>query len=103
MRYIYIYIYIYIQPFGVVCTLECGFQVLSRPRRGICKMGKLFGEHKWNPVRASTDGLKYICIDKLYADIKANRCLVYSFGLADDWSFEESMVALGCTVGKICN
>ena len=58
----------------------------------------MFGEHRCNPLRASTDGLKYICMDKLYADIKAGKCLSYSFGIGDNWSFEESMIALGCKV-----
>ena len=44
------------------------------------------------------DGMKYVCFDKLYGDIKNNECLVYSFGIADDWSFEEVMAGLGCQV-----
>lgn len=44
------------------------------------------------------DGSKYICMDKLYLDIKNQECLVYSFGLSDDWTFEEVMADLGCKV-----
>ena len=44
------------------------------------------------------DGSKFICLDKLYFDLKNKSCLVYSFGLSDDWTFEESMTDLGCQV-----
>ena len=74
------------------------FQALSRPIPNVCRVGKIFGGHMWSPSDASTDGLKYICMDKLYKSIKANECLVYTFGLADDWSFEVAMVELGCRV-----
>ena len=34
----------------------------------------------------------------MYRDIKNRECLIYSFGIADDWTFEEYMASLGCTV-----
>ncbi len=37
-------------------------------------------------------------MDHLLRDLEAGNCLVYSFGIADDWSFEDTMAALGCTV-----
>ena len=77
--------------------------MLSRSVENTCRLSKVFGDHTWNLHLASTDGLKYVCMDKLYADIIADKCLVYSFGLADNWSFEESMTALGCRVAIIYN
>ena len=44
------------------------------------------------------DGVKRLCMDQLYGDVKSNSCLIYSFGLSDDWSFEENMALLGCKV-----
>ena len=44
------------------------------------------------------DGVKFVCMDKILDDIKAGKCLVYSFGLSMDWSFERAMAAIGCTV-----
>lgn len=44
------------------------------------------------------DGVKNICMDKLFRDVKHDLCLVYSFGLADDWTFEMIMSQLGCKV-----
>ena len=46
----------------------------------------------------STDGEKFICLDTLMQDAAYYDCLVYSFGIANDWSFEESMGSLGCMV-----
>ena len=46
----------------------------------------------------SSDGEKFICLDYLKQDIANKQCLVYSFGIGDDWTFEESMVELGCVV-----
>ena len=47
---------------------------------------------------AAVDGDKSICLDTLFKDIKNETCLIYSFGLSDDWTFEESMAILGCKV-----
>ena len=41
------------------------------------------------------DGHKYVCMD----DMEDGRpCLVYTFGISGDISFEESMAARGCDV-----
>ena len=47
---------------------------------------------------AALDGDKSICLDTLYDDIINKNCLIYSFGLSDDWTFEENMANLGCKV-----
>lgn len=43
------------------------------------------------------DGQKAVCIDNLVAPEPEN-CLVYSFGIQDDWSFDEQMELYGCEV-----
>ena len=52
-------------------------------------------------IGGATDGEKFICLDNLIHDIKKEECLVYSFGIANDWTFEESMASLGCTVSGL--
>ena len=47
---------------------------------------------------AAVDGDKSICLDSLYTDIANQSCLIYSFRLWDDWTFEENMANLGCEV-----
>ena len=44
------------------------------------------------------DGHKYVCMDELVEDLQNGDCLVYSFGLASDWTFEENLAAMGCKV-----
>ena len=41
------------------------------------------------------DGEKLLCMDNLYNAILNGTCLVYSFGLADNWDFEIFMAELG--------
>ena len=38
------------------------------------------------------DGDKFLCLDPL---LVKESCLVYSFGVADDWTFEDQMDDLG--------
>lgn len=45
-----------------------------------------------------TDGAKFVCMDDVLKDVENNQCLIYSFGVADDWTFEDIMDDLGCTI-----
>ena len=42
------------------------------------------------------DGDKYICMDRISQDTRT--CIIYSFGINDDWSFEDEMAGVGCSV-----
>ena len=44
------------------------------------------------------DGQKYVCMDELMKDIRRNECIVYSFGIGDDMSFEKGISEMGCKV-----
>ena len=44
------------------------------------------------------DGQKYVCMDDLMEDIRNNKCVVYSFGIGHDWSFEDNISKMGCKV-----
>ena len=41
------------------------------------------------------DGEKLLCMDGLYKSVQNQTCLVYSFGLGNDWDFELFMAELG--------
>ena len=41
------------------------------------------------------DGAKLMCMDGIYKALKNQTCLIYSFGLCDDWDFEIFLAELG--------
>ena len=43
------------------------------------------------------DGDKEVCLDKEF-NIDPRRCIVYSFGIRNEWSFDDSMAWYGCNV-----
>ena len=46
-----------------------------------------------------TDGDKYVCLDEPLSLAAAHDdCLIYSFGINYDWSFDEAATAFGCEV-----
>ena len=73
------------------------YEILSQPVQGHCSISKKIGG-EWLKSCAWYDGAKFVCLDKLKSAIEMDECLVYSFGLAVDWSFEETMAEMGCTV-----
>jgi hypothetical protein len=46
---------------------------------------------------AAPDGHKAVCLDKSIAPAY-NKCLVYSFGINNQWAFEDAMERFGCRV-----
>ena len=73
------------------------YGIFSMPLQSVCTVGKFFGG-QWLGQCGAFDGHKFVCLDKFYEDVINGRCLIYSFGIAGDWSFEESMAELGCTI-----
>ena len=73
------------------------YSVGSMPLQTFCTVGKYFGG-EWLGQCGALDGNKYVCLDKLYQDIQQGQCLIYSFGISTDWTFEVAMSQLGCTV-----
>ena len=64
--------------------------------RSSCKLSHDFGGQMFhNP--SGLDGQKAVCLDP---DVRptANRCIVYSFGISYEWSFDEAMEDYGCKV-----
>jgi hypothetical protein len=45
--------------------------------------------------QTGVDGDKFVCMDTF---VDGSECLVYSFGINDDWSFEDFIINFGCSV-----
>ena len=73
------------------------YSIINMPLQSTCTIGKFFGGI-WHSTMGCPDGNKYVCLDELFYHIQNGNCLIYSFGISDDWSFEEAMANLGCTV-----
>jgi len=44
------------------------------------------------------DGHKYVCVDNILEHIRMKKCLIYSFGVSNEYAFETTMASLGCEV-----
>ena len=54
---------------------------------------KRIGGH-W--AKRAVDGDKYVCMDRILSN---SPCLIYSFGISNDWTFEDYMAGEhGCTI-----
>ena len=70
------------------------YRTISRTVQNSCQIVKqLTG--RWANECGFLDGEKLICMDGFYEAVINNTCLVYSFGLADNWDFEMLMASLG--------
>ena len=78
--------------------------------RAVCEVTHYFGGHvqTWPRKEISgqyimysgVDGQYPVCLDPEVKPIssKEKRCIVYSFGINDDWSFDEALEKYGCDV-----
>ena len=67
------------------------------PTDTVCKEKHRFGGD-YRSFCHYLDGGKFVCMDELIYDIANNECVIFSFGIANDWTFEDTMDELGCTV-----
>ncbi|ROT77836.1 hypothetical protein C7M84_003464 [Penaeus vannamei] len=58
-----------------------------------CNNSKPFG----GPPKGTLDARKSVCLDERFK-ISPNNCLVFSFGINNDFSFEDDMAEFGCKV-----
>ncbi|XP_043239807.1 uncharacterized protein LOC122390692 isoform X1 [Amphibalanus amphitrite] len=80
--------------------LHALFRYLTEPSRAACDRVLRFGgmSHLDNLKSLRLDGHKYMCADAEFTLLSSTSCLVYSFGISEDWSFDFDMESFGCTV-----
>ena len=79
-------------------TAEDIFRYLHWTNSTSCLFAVDFGFWIWNGRGvAAPDGHKAVCLDKFIAPVYG-QCLVYSFGINNQWSFDEAMEQFGCQV-----
>ncbi|XP_055357236.1 uncharacterized protein LOC129602254 isoform X2 [Paramacrobiotus metropolitanus] len=89
----------YIPPAGTG-SAEFEIQRLSalvtHPQSDTCRRRQRIGG-TWEEF-GFIDGQWTVCLDPLEKSMASGSCLVYSFGVGKDWSFDDAMHALGCRV-----
>ena len=63
------------EKFGLPGIKNQFYQVVNQPLQTCCSVGKFFGG-QWLGKCGSFDGNKFVCLDKLYQDVKTGNCLV---------------------------
>ena len=65
--------------------------------RSSCRLAHDFGGHMMSSP-SGFDGQKTMCIEPVQLAPPVGKCLVYSFGIDNDWTFDEAMASYGCQV-----
>jgi len=65
---------------------------IAFPVQGVCRILKRIGG-KW--VQRQVDGDKFVCMDNM---VLGKPCVIYSFGIGSDWTFEDFMDYQGCEI-----
>ena len=65
--------------------------IMALPLQTACHVGKFVALKRWHSNCGSTDGEQYLCMDNFFRDIEDEKCLIYSFGIADNYDFEKQM------------
>ena len=71
--------------------------IMAFPLQTACHVGKWFSLRNWLAC-GSTDGERYVCMDNFYRDIHDEKCIVYSFGISEDYNIEQKLGSIGCIV-----
>ena len=74
---------------------------MNFPLQTVCTVSKFLGG-QWLADYGCIDGNKFVCLDNFYKDVKNEECLIYTFGVSDDWTFEEITASMGCRQVYFC-
>ena len=71
------------------------YENINKPLQTECKILKKVGGSWRSNSCGFVNGEKMVCMDVIYEALKNDSCLIYSFGLSDNWDFEIAMAELG--------
>ena len=71
------------------------YEKINNPLQTQCKILKKVGGSWRSNSCGFVNGEKMVCMDVIYEALKNDSCLIYSFGLSDNWDFEIAMAELG--------
>ncbi|XP_055335044.1 uncharacterized protein LOC129586071 [Paramacrobiotus metropolitanus] len=70
----------------------------NKPDQSACIRREQFGGSYDNEVaKIKVDGMYTLCMD-IFPNRSPDDCLVYSFGIRDDWRFDDQLHSMGCSV-----
>ena len=75
------------------------YKSLNEPIQRSCQIIKKIGGNFKPKSCGFLNGEKMICMDLLYKAVMKDECLIYSFGLSDNWDFEIAMAKIGNNTG----
>ena len=79
-------------------TAKQMYDYFKWPNASACEISQDFGGLMLGPPTSMIDGQKAICLDPAARPPTNGKCLVYSFGISNDWTFDELMEQYGCQV-----
>lgn len=74
------------------------YRVMAMPLQLPCTVLKPLGKASWYDSCGSWEGETYACLDNIHWDSVNDKCIVYSFGMSHQMSFEKDMAKANCTV-----
>ena len=64
--------------------------------RVLKRIGGFWLDYQKAGFNIQVDGDKFICMDRI--SLEDSSCIIYSFGVNHDWTFEDHMDHLGCSI-----
>ncbi|XP_043202516.1 methyltransferase-like protein 24 isoform X2 [Amphibalanus amphitrite] len=72
------------------------FDYIEKPYAKCGKSMRIGGQADYK--NRKFDGYKWVCLDPALGLLQTNSCLIYSFGVDHDWSFDDNVQRLQCEI-----
>ena len=72
------------------------FDYIERPHARCDKAVRIGGQPDYKSRKF--DGYKWVCLDPALGLLDTDSCLIYSFGVDHDWSFDDNVQRLQCEI-----